>query len=338
MSDVKVSVLIAIYNAEKYLHQCLDSLCQQTLQECQFICIDDCSTDSSVSIVKNYVATDSRFQLMHTPVNSGQAVARNLGLSFARGEYITMLDADDWLSPDALSQAYTVATQGDGFDCVMFRLMMYNESNHTQHPFPSFHCDTSISGQEAFRLSLDWSLHGYYLIRRSIHISYPYDATYRVYSDDLTTRLHFLHSRTVMFSEGEYYYRQHSESVTHRFSVSRFLFMDAMSLMKQIIQKEIREGNVNNPEDILTYFENQRWFNFLEMVRYYLEHKQKMSAQERADISRRLQDKLHSFETSRLESRFKFRFGYIPIQNWTLFLLQQQIFRLAYPLYKKLKY
>ena len=337
MSEIKVSVLVAIYNAEQYLRQCLDSLRNQTLDECQFLCIDDCSTDSSVSIVKEYAAQDSRFQLLHTPVNSGQSVARNLGLSFSRGEYITMLDADDWLSPDAISQAYTVATKGEGFDCVMFRLMMYNEWNHTKTPFSSRQFDSPISGQEAFRLSLDWQVHGYYILRRAIHLQFPYDTTLRVYSDDNTTRLHFLHSRSVAFSDGEYYYRQHAESVTHKYSVNRFLFMDAFSLLKENILHEIAAGNIDNPESLLTHFENLRWFNYLDMVRYYLEHQQKMSATERADISRRLQDKLHSFETSRLESRFKFRPGYIPIQNWTLFLLQQRLFRMVYPFYRKIK-
>lgn len=338
MSEIKVSVLVAIYNAEQFLRQCLDSLRGQTLAECQFLCVDDCSTDSSVSIIKEYAAQDSRFQLLHTPVNSGHSVARNLGLSFARGEYITMLDADDWLSPDALSQSYAVATQGDGFDCVMFRLMMYNEWDHTQNPFPSLQFDAPISGQEAFRLSLDWQVHGYYILRREIHLQYPYDATFRVYTDDnITTRLHLLHSRSVAFSKGEYYYRQHADSITHKYSVNRFLFMDALSLLKENILREIAAGNIDNPESLLNHFENLRWFNYLDMVRYYLEHKQKMSATERADISRRLQDKLHSFETSRLESRLKFRPGYIPIQNWTLFLLQQRFFRVAYPLYRNLK-
>ena len=338
MSEIKVSVLVAIYNAEQYLHQCLDSLRNQTLAECQFLCVDDCSTDSSVSIIKEYAALDSRFQLLHTPVNSGHSVARNLGLSFARGEYVTMLDADDWLSPDALSQAYTVATQGEGFDCVMFRLMMYNEWNHTQYLFPSLQSDTPISGQEAFRLSLDWQVHGYYILRRDIHLQYPYDATLRIYTDDnITTRLHLLHARSVAFSQGEYYYRQHADSITHKYSVNRFLFMDALSLLKDNILREIEAGNIDNPESLLTRFENLRWFNFLDMVRYYLTHRNKMSAAERADISQRLQDKLHTFETSRIESRFKFRPGYIPIQNWTVFLLQQWLFQKVYPLYKKLK-
>ena len=337
MQNIKITVLIAIYNAEKYLNQCLDSLRQQTLQECEFLCIDDCSTDSSVSIIKSYVASDSRFKLMHTPVNSGQAVARNLGLACATGEYVTMLDSDDWFAPDTLEAAYNVALDNDFPDTVLFRLMMVDETTGNISPFPISVSQRPLSGQEAFRLSLDWQLHGYYIIRRDIHIRYPYDATYRVYSDDTTTRFHFLHSRTVFFSEGQYFYRQHSESVTHRYSVSRFLFMDAMSLLKQKIQEEIQEGSIDNPEDILTYFENLRWLNFLSMVHYFIEHKNKMSAQEEADILSRLKSKLMTFETDRIESRFKYRFGYIPFRNWHLFYLQEVAFWKVHPLYQALK-
>lgn len=337
MQNIKITVLVAIYNAEKYLHQCLESLRQQTLKECEFLCVDDCSTDSSVSIVKSFVETDSRFKLMHTPVNSGQAVARNLGLACATGEYVTMLDADDWFAADTLESAYKVALDNDFPDTVMLHMIMVDESTGTIRPYSSSSIQRPLSGQEAFRLSLDWKLHGYYIIRRDIHLRYPYDATYRVYSDDLTTRMHFLHSRSVLFSEGEYYYRQHSESVTHRFSVSRFLFMDAMSLMKQKIQEEIREGSIDNPEAILTFFENLRWFNFLSMVHYFIEHQKKMSAQEQADILSRLKSKLLTFETDRIESRLKYRFGYIPIRNWRLFYLQEVAFWKIYPFYKVLK-
>ena len=93
----KVTILVAVYNAERYLAQCLDSLCQQTLRDIQIVCIDDCSTDHSPQILREYAARDSRIVCLRTPVNSGQAVARNLGLTIATGEFTTMLDSDDWL-------------------------------------------------------------------------------------------------------------------------------------------------------------------------------------------------------------------------------------------------
>ncbi|MBQ9639954.1 MAG: glycosyltransferase family 2 protein [Bacteroidaceae bacterium] len=335
---MKISVLIAIYNAEKYLRQCLDSLKNQSVKECQFICVDDCSTDSSVEIIKQYVREDSRFMLLHTPVNSGHSVARNLGLQHAEGEYITMLDADDWMAADAYEKALAVAERDGGCDCVLFRLMMYNDWDGSMYPFDSKEFSQPISGQEAFRLSLDWDIHGYYIIKRDIHLKYPYDATLRVYSDDnITTRLHYLHSRSVAFSDGIYYYRQHAESLTHKYSIKQFLFMDAFSLLKENILREIADGNIDAPVETLTYFENLRWINFLSMVRYYMKHRAQMTEEERSSVEQRLDQKLQTFEVERIENRFKRRFGYMPIKSWPLFRLQAAIFHRVYPLYRKLK-
>ena len=86
----KITVLTAIYNSEKYLRKCLDSLCEQTLKDIQIICIDDCSTDSSPHILKEYAARDNRIVCIKMEQNSGQAIARNKGLEIVDGEYITM--------------------------------------------------------------------------------------------------------------------------------------------------------------------------------------------------------------------------------------------------------
>ncbi len=334
MNDIKITVLVAIYNAEAYLHKCLDSLQSQTLRECQFICIDDCSIDSSASVVQQYAGSDSRFCLLRTPVNSGQAVARNLGLGFAKGEYITMLDADDWFSPDALEKAYNKTKEIPDCDCVLFRMLRVEDGRvqpADEQPY------SVLTGQSAFRLSLGWQIHGLYIVSRSIHLQYPYDTSCRLYSDDNTTRLHFLHSRYVAFSDGIYYYRQHSESMTHKYSPLRFLFMDAFSSMKRHILHEIDEGNIERPDDVLTCFENLRWLNYLSLVWYYLENKEKMSDSEESDIINRLQTKLHTFETSRIFWRYKLRLGYMPVSNWTLFILHERLFTAVHPLYDRLK-
>jgi len=334
---MKVTVLTAIYNGEKYLRQCLDSLKAQTLTECQFLCIDDGSTDHSADIVLEYYKSDSRFFLFQTLENRGQAAARNIGLSLATGEYITMLDADDWLAPDALEKAYQTITETPQCDCAVFNVVLHEETNGQQSPYPLKNCQPVMDGQEAFRLSLDWSLHGYYLIRRSIHLRYPYDTSCRLYSDDNTTRIHFLHSRRVALTEGTYYYRQHAESLTHRYTPMRFLFMDAYSSMKAQILEEIKVGNIQQPAQILTFFENQRWINYLSMVRYYLEYRHRMSKDEKRSIEHRLKEKLKTFETDKIERRFKRRFGYMPIKCWPLFRLQAVVFHYTYPIYAKLR-
>ena len=96
---------MAVYNAEKYLRKCLDSLLEQHLREIQIICVDDASTDSSRDILDEYALRDNRVEVIALPENVGQARARNRGLQVAKGEYVCFLDSDDWFSPDALQQA-----------------------------------------------------------------------------------------------------------------------------------------------------------------------------------------------------------------------------------------
>lgn len=88
---VKVSVIVTVYNGEKYLKQCLDSVCNQTLRDIEIICVDDGSTDSSPLILKEYQQKDDRIQI-YRQQNLYAGVARNTGKSHASGEYIIFWD------------------------------------------------------------------------------------------------------------------------------------------------------------------------------------------------------------------------------------------------------
>ena len=92
----KVSVVIPVYNVEKYLRRCLDSLVNQTYKNLEFICVNDGSTDNSLEILKEYAAKDSRFIIINQK-NQGVALARNNGLNVASGDYLSFVDPDDWV-------------------------------------------------------------------------------------------------------------------------------------------------------------------------------------------------------------------------------------------------
>ena len=98
----KDTVLVAVYNAEKYLPQCLDILKAQTLGDIQVVCIDDASTDQSRQLLNDYALRDPRYQVVGMQQNGGQAQARNEGLKVVTGEYVCMVYALDWVEPDAL--------------------------------------------------------------------------------------------------------------------------------------------------------------------------------------------------------------------------------------------
>ena len=103
----KISIIIPMYNVEKYLRRCLDSVLNQTFSDWQAICVDDGSPDNSGKIAEEYAAQDSRFVVVHKE-NGGLVSARKAGLSIAKGEYISNIDSDDWIEPDAYEHMYNI--------------------------------------------------------------------------------------------------------------------------------------------------------------------------------------------------------------------------------------
>ena len=109
----QISIIIPVYNAEKYIRQCLESLLNQTFQDIEIIAVDDCGTDHSVDIVREYASKDSRVVLMNQGQNMGPMVARQQGYSIANGEYIFFCDSDDTLPENSLTVLYQAAVESE---------------------------------------------------------------------------------------------------------------------------------------------------------------------------------------------------------------------------------
>mgnify|MGYP001347304787 FL=1 len=107
-NNIKVSIIVPIYNAEKTIKCMLDSLQAQTMSSFEVIIIDDGSTDNSPNICDEYVKKDSRFRVIHQP-NAGVAMSRQIGINNAHGEYSIHADADDWIEPTMLEEMYNQA-------------------------------------------------------------------------------------------------------------------------------------------------------------------------------------------------------------------------------------
>lgn len=133
---IKVSVIIPVYNAEKYISSCIESLLGQTLPECEFIFINDGSIDHSKQIIERYMEFDERIKLVNQK-NQGVSAARNQGLSIASGEYIGFVDADDYIEEDMYEKLYDSAKKSN-CDIVMtnFESEMDGQKFITKYPFP----------------------------------------------------------------------------------------------------------------------------------------------------------------------------------------------------------
>src|SRR5262245_19762108 len=98
----KVSVVIAVYNREKYVRSAVDSILSQTFSDFELLVIDDGSTDGSIAVVQSH--SDPRIRLIRNHTNFGVSATRNKGIQLARGEYLAFLDSDDWAYPDRLAK------------------------------------------------------------------------------------------------------------------------------------------------------------------------------------------------------------------------------------------
>ncbi len=127
---MRFSLIIPVYNVERYLRDCLDSVMRQSFTDWEAICIDDGSNDNSIAIMKEYAAKDTRFVCIEKP-NGGTASARNRGIEVAHGDYLFFLDSDDWMEPDAL---LTISKHLDREDVLCFSGKRYIEATKEYRP------------------------------------------------------------------------------------------------------------------------------------------------------------------------------------------------------------
>lgn len=132
-----ISVIVPVYNTAAYLRRCLDSLCAQTYDNLEIICVDDGSSDDSPSILAEYAARDSRIVHITQP-NSGLSAARNAGMNIAQGEWITGLDSDDWLELNTYELLYPA--MGTDIDIICFNCMPESDSPVAEFPYKQAAC------------------------------------------------------------------------------------------------------------------------------------------------------------------------------------------------------
>ena len=128
MKKIKVSIIVPVYNVEKYLSKCLDSLINQTLKDIEIIVINDGSPDNSQEIIDIYQKKYPKLIKSYIKANGGLGDARNFGLKYAKGDYIAYVDSDDWVEPDMYEKLYKKAI-ADNADIVVCGYNVYNEKN-----------------------------------------------------------------------------------------------------------------------------------------------------------------------------------------------------------------
>ncbi len=330
IETVCVSVIVAVYNMREHIRQCIESVLGQSLHDIELILVDDVSTDGTADILKEYAGQDSRVHIVWQSRNEGAQVARNAGIAVSRGQYITTLDHDDFLAPDALCLALNTFHANEGLQCVCLHemrllpdgtLLDYKERN-------SF---GMITGLEAYRRSIHWrGITGRMMVTRDLQLRYPFDNCERIYGEDNTAQLQFLASPTVCSCEGIYYHRILDTSLSHRVSLNNI----RGNLRFIAMRRQLREGNFG--QEVLCLHETAFWESIVGSYQYYYIHRRNLSADERHEALRLIRHMREQADMSMVALKAKFKPGYIHMPAWWLFRLQMEAYMAAKTLYTAL--
>jgi glycosyltransferase involved in cell wall biosynthesis len=217
-----VTILVAVYNSSDYLHDCIDSLLGQTYTNLEIICVDDASTDESLSIMQDYQKKDARVKVLRLERNQGQAVARNHGLETATGGWIATVDSDDWLEPDTL-EVMLKAMRDNNVDIVGCGAFF---DFPTRSKIVSYvKSDCILSREKALKMIISGKLRSYLwmmLFRHSV-IQELFPPLSR-YEDFAVCYKWFSHARSVaMLNVAKYHYIQRGDSAIHSYNLDKFL-------------------------------------------------------------------------------------------------------------------
>lgn len=315
----KITILMAVYNAAPYLERSIGSLQRQTLTDFQVICIDDASTDNSLSILEEFAHKDSRIEVIHLKQNIGPAQARQTGLKQANATLISFLDSDDWLSEDALQQAYYTFECHPTTDCVLFNMLMIDAKGN-EKPWLSESFDV-LSGNEAFERSLDWvGIHGYGVMRSCVYNKVETDTSNASFADENMTRLRLYYSKEVRLCAGTYYYYEAPTSITRRFSLHRFDVLRNNEHMAQLMRR------LDLPGEVIGKQENLRYLKLIDVYMLYHFQGHELTADERRKALDEMRRIWQGIDRSLLSPALTRKFGYAPMPSWRLFRLQEWLY------------
>ena len=151
MNNPKVSVVVPVYNVEKYLKRCLNSLVNQTLKDIEIVIIDDGSTDNSPNICDEYAKQDQRIKVIHKD-NQGLGFARNTGLKEVSGEYVGFVDSDDFVEVDTYEKLYTLAKK-ENVDMITCNYFSFNSTNKEKQRVCTISDNKIVLGEDLKKLA-----------------------------------------------------------------------------------------------------------------------------------------------------------------------------------------
>lgn len=256
MKQIKVSILIPVYNTEKYLRKCLESVVNQTLKEIEIIITNDGSSDNSENIIKEFMKLDDRI-IYSKQKNSGLGATRNKGLELANGEYIAFLDSDDWVDKDFYEILYKEAKKGSYDLVVSSYLNEFKDKtilNDSKSEDRISYLKNVLRGNEA---GFSWNkLYKKELIK-SNNLQFPLRGYFENVEDQYFTVRSIYYSKNIGFTNfSNIHYRHNENSIVNRYQkgliddieklyIENLKFFNNESIYVEIINKNILKGIIS---------------------------------------------------------------------------------------------
>ncbi len=250
--EPKVSVIVPVYKAEKFLRQCMDSLVNQTLEEIEIIAVNDRSPDNSIKILNEYKeAYPEKVIVINSKKNRGPGGARNLGLESARGEYIGFVDSDDYVKPDMYKKLYKISKRAD-YDIT--DSAFYNEKSKKKSITTPKEAIGELDDKKIGILIMNMGFLWTKLIKRSIFANNG--ITFRenvAYSDTDVLPDIFIHSKKLGFTNELFYiYNENTNSVTNNFNPKSFIY-DKIASVYATAERLKKAGCMEKYNEIFTF-------------------------------------------------------------------------------------
>lgn len=222
----KLSVIVSVYNGEKYIGECLQSLAMQTMKEIEIIVVNDGSTDDTLKCIQAFERQMPNMKIINLQENIRQGGARNIGFREAAGEYVAYCDADDWVDADMYRKLYEKAKEDD-YDCVSCYYMKHHENG-------------VISPRKNIR---GWSR----IYKRDIIIGNKIFFPERIQYEDIYFQriIQFYLKKEFLLEEYLYHYRSHSDSTTH--NLTSKTMEDRVEIEFMILEELERRGLESSP-------------------------------------------------------------------------------------------
>lgn len=240
MSNVAVSLIIPVYNVEKYLTKALESVEAQTLKDIEVIIVDDGSTDQSVKIIEKFCNKNSNFKFI-SQNNNGPGSARNAALSVSKGEYIAFLDSDDYLEPNFLEVLYSTAIKHQAdIVCCNFKIYYPQQNVKVYLPFRS-PAGIYTKTQALKKLIVDIGMH-YYIWNKIYKRSIFFDNDFKfenMYFEDVSfsPKLFYSAEKVVLLKECLYNYTSRETSILHSMNIEKINdFIKSIGIIRNFLE------------------------------------------------------------------------------------------------------